>query len=72
MSWCVLKVDMFIMVVYVNYNIDSLIEYNVLHLRPYFALCKIPSPIASKAIVTAELQTGLYAMRGLHNTREFV
>ena len=51
--------------------IDSLIEYNVLHLRPYFVLCKdlVPLPIASRAIVTPESQIGLFAMRALRGTK---
>ena len=49
--------------------IDSLIEYNVLHLRPYFALSKdlVPLPIVSESIVTAESPIGMFAMRALHN-----
>jgi len=45
--------------------VDSLTEYNVIHVRPYFSLCKDldPAPLESKAIVTAESQPGLYVMK---------
>ena len=47
-------------------GLDSMIEYNILHLRPYFALsCSDinPSPDQPEAIVTAESQVGLLAMK---------
>lgn len=47
--------------------IDSLIEYNVLHSRPFFPLAKDlnPAPTVSKTVITVESQIGLYAMKEL-------
>ena len=42
-----------------QFGLDSMIEYNILHLRPYFALsCSDinPLPDQPEAIVTAESQ----------------
>ena len=45
--------------------LDSLIEYNILHTRPYFPLCKDldPVPVKSGNVVTTESPVGLYAMK---------
>ena len=48
--------------------IESLIEYNIIHLRPYFSsFCKdlIPCPKLHKAIIIAESPVSLYAMKEL-------
>jgi len=48
-------------------SVDSLIEYNVINLRPYFAFCKdlYPPPTEHRAVVTAESQIVLYAIKEL-------
>ena len=46
--------------------IDSLIEYNIIHLRPYFGLCNDdlnPPSVRPDAIITAESQIALVAIR---------
>ena len=47
-------------------GLDSMIEYNIIHLRPYFALsCSDINPLPDRpeAIITAESQVGLLAMK---------
>ena len=61
---------------YLDYNtmckevdeiLESMIEYNVIHLRPYFKLCSDlnPAPQPTKAIITAESPVELFAMKNL-------
>ena len=49
-------------------SLDSLIEYNLVHLRPYFKLGYKdlePAPIEPKAVITAESPVSLLAMKRL-------
>ena len=49
-------------------GLDSMIEYNIIHLRPYFELfCSDldPVPDQPQLIITAESQVGLVAMKRL-------
>jgi len=52
-------------------SLESLIEYNIIHLRPYFGLCcqdLDPVPARPDAVITPESQVGLLAMKQMLKT----